>query len=372
MTVRSIAAAAFLLATIAGCSAPAVPRGETLPPVKLQAASLAEGFTSMERLVEAARKEGSLTVIALARDWVNYGEIIDAFSEEYGIKVTELEPGASSQRQIEAASTLRPDVFDLSLEVAVANTDSFAPYKVRGWQDIPDDLKDPEGTWYAAYGGYMSIGYDSRRVAAPASYADLLEPGHSVWLPGDPRRSAAAFGAVMGASLDESVGEDGEDESRDADGPDAERGVEFFARLKEAGNLAEAGQQPSVVLDWDFLNAARAARGTDSGPGWKVAIPGESVLASYYVQAVSKDAPHPAAARLWQEFLLSDRGQNLFLKGYARPVRTEAMRMRGTLDPELARRLPATTAEPVILTVPKTDAAKAYLQREWAGAVEES
>ncbi|GGS65429.1 ABC transporter substrate-binding protein [Planobispora rosea] len=363
MTVRSIAAVALsavtLSAALAGCGAAEVPapRSDQPSQVKVQAASVREGFTSMDGLIEAAKREGSLTVIALARDWVNYGEIIEAFSDEYGIKVTELEPGASSTRQMEAAAQLKPDVFDLSLEVAVANADSFAPYRVHGWQDIPDDLKDTEGRWYAAYGGYMSIGYDSRRVAAPASYADLLKPGYSVWLPGDPRRNAAAFGGVMAASI-----RDGR--------ADAERGVEFFARLKEAGNLAAPGQPPTAVLDWDFLNAARAAEDADDGPGWKVTVPRGAVLGSYYVQAVNKDAPHPAAARLWQEFLLSDRGQNLFLKGFARPVRTEAMRMRGTLDSELAGRLPAADGTPVILTIPEADAAKAYLQREWAGTID--
>ena len=38
--------------------------------------------------------------------------------------------------------------------------------------------------------------------------------------------------------------------------------------------------------------------------------PGPAV-AGYYFQAINKDAPHPAAARLWQEFLYSDEGQNL-------------------------------------------------------------
>ena len=93
------------------------------------------------------------------------------------------------------------------------------------------------------------------------------------------------------------------------------------------------------------------------------------MLGSYYVQAINKKAPHPAAARLWQEFLFSDRGQNLFLKGYARPARMEALQMRGTLDGELAAKLPATTAKPVLLTIPETDAAKTYLQREWAKKV---
>ncbi|GIH98940.1 ABC transporter substrate-binding protein [Planobispora takensis] len=360
MTVRSIAAAVILVSVITGCSS-AVPAPEQgpLPPVKLQAASLQEGFTSMERLVEEARKEGSLNVIGLARDWANYGEIIDVFSDEYGIKVNELEPGASSAQEIEAVPRLKPDVFDLSLEVAVANAGSFAPYKVRGWQDLPDDLKDYDGAWYAAYGGYMSIGYDAAKVPAPASYEDLLKPGYSLWLPGDPRDSAAAFGGVMATAF-------GRGGAEGPGRPDARRGVEFFGRLKEAGNLAEPGATPTAVLDWDFLNAGRVA----SRKGWKVVIPGGGVLGSYYVQAIGRDAPHPAAARLWQEFLFSDRGQNLLLKGYARPARMEAMRMRGTLDAELARRLPETAARPVVLTVPETDAARAYIRSEWAVAVE--
>ncbi|MEV7013854.1 extracellular solute-binding protein [Streptosporangium sp. NPDC051022] len=355
MTVRISAAAAMILtATIAGCSDPAPKNEQRLPPVNPQAASLQEGFSTLDRLIEAAKREGSLTVIGLPRDWVNYGEIIDSFSDEYGIKVNQVEPAASSQREIEAAAQLKPDVFDLSLEVAVANAPMFAPYRVQQWQDIPDHLKDYGGRWYAGYGGYMSIGYDPRKVAAPASYADLLKPGYSVSLPGDPRQTSAAFNGVMAASLSGGKAE-------------AARGVEFFGRLKKAGNLAATERTASVVVDWDYHNAERAAHEANGGqPGWKVAIPGDSVLSAYYVQAVSKSAPHPAAARLWQEFLFSDRGQNLFIKGYARPVRMEALEMRGTLDKELAARLPVTNAKPVILTIPETDTAKTYLKREWA------
>lgn len=74
-------------------------------------------------------------------------------------------------------------------------------------------------------------------------------------------------------------------------------------------------------------------------------IPKNEVLASYYMQAISADAPHPAAARLWEEFLLSDEGQNLFLKAYARPARMEAMEMRDTLDGDAAARLPEASGD---------------------------
>ena len=46
-------------------------------------------------------------------------------------------------------------------------------------------------------------------------------------------------------------------------------------------------------------------------------------IAGYYFQAINKDAPHPAAARLWEEFLYRDEGQNLLLGGGARPVRAD-------------------------------------------------
>ncbi|MFS1300442.1 ABC transporter substrate-binding protein [Streptosporangium longisporum] len=354
MTLRTRCAGtcAVILATvIAGCGAPATQNAQ-LPPIDAQAASMREGFSTMERLVEAAKKEGTLRVIALPRDWVNYGEIIDTFGDEYGIKVEQLEPQANSAREIEAADRLKPDVFDLGMDVAVAKAEMFAPYRVQNWHDIPDHLKDHRGAWYAAYGGYMSIGYDPAKVATPASFTDLLKPGLSVSLPGDPREVSAAFNGVMAASL-----LDGEAR--------AERGVDFFQRLKSAGNLSSAPKAASVVVDWDYHNAERAA----TGKGWKVAVPKDAVLGAYYIQAINKKAPHPAAARLWQEFLFSDRGQNLFLKGYARPVRMEALEMRGTLDRELAAKLPPVKARPVVLTVPEIDRARAYLQREWARKV---
>ena len=44
-------------------------------------------------------------------------------------------------------------------------------------------------------------------------------------------------------------------------------------------------------------------------------IPSDASFAAYYDQAISKTAPHPAAARLWEEYLYSTTGQNLWLQG---------------------------------------------------------
>jgi len=124
---------------------------------------------------------------------------------------------------------------------------------------------------------------------------------------------------------------------------DLTKGVDFFSELNKAGNFLpvdptpatiESGQTP-VVIDWDYLNAAQTAK----LPTWKVVVPKEAVIAGYYSQAVNADAPHPAAARLWQEYLYSDEGQNLWLKGGARPIRFDAMKAAGTLDAAAAAAL---------------------------------
>ncbi|WP_405141635.1 extracellular solute-binding protein [Sphaerisporangium sp. NBC_01403] len=359
MTSRAAAAVALLATAVAGCSS-ATTNEKKLPPVNPKAASLAEGFGSMDRLVEAARKEGSLNLIGVPRDWVNYGAIMDRFSGEYGLRVNVAEPGASSQREIDVARSSTPDkvpdVFDLGMDVAIANAQRFAPYKVTAWQDIPDGVKDLKGHWYAGYGGYMSIGYDPRKVGAPASFSDLLKPGYAVALPGDPLQTAAAFNGVMAASLHSGK-------------PEAQRGVEFFSKLKKSGGFS-LPSRANTLVDWDYVNAAKAAQTAgDDKPAWKVVVPSNATLASYYVQAINKKAPHPAAARLWQEFLYSDAVQNLFLKGFARPARMEALDMKGKLDKQAAAKLPAVSGTPVLLTIPQADEAKTYLKANWSKAM---
>jgi putative spermidine/putrescine transport system substrate-binding protein len=93
------------------------------------------------------------------------------------------------------------------------------------------------------------------------------------------------------------------------------------------------------------------------------------VLGGYYAQAINKDAPHPAAARLWEEFLYSDEGQNLWLKGGARPVRMAAMTDAGTVDEAAAAALPAVSGTPVFLSDEQATKAKTTLASTWAQAI---
>jgi putative spermidine/putrescine transport system substrate-binding protein len=210
----------------------------------------------------------------------------------------------------------------------------------------------------------MSIGYDSAKVPEVKGVNDLLAPEFKgkVALNGDPTQAGAAFSGVMMVAVSQGGSPD-----------DIAPGVTFFQKLKEAGNFLpvdptpatiESGQTP-VVVDWDYLNVAE----TKKLPSWKVFIPPNAALAGYYYQAINKDAPHPAAARLWQEFLYSDEGQNLFLQGSARPVRADSMVVDGTIDLAAYRLLPPVDGAATYVTEQQNDAAKKYLEANWAKAV---
>ena len=307
------------------------------------------------------------------RDWANYGKMIETFQSKYGLKVNSSQPDASSQDEINAANQLKgqaraPDVFDLGTNVALRNTAFFAPYKVVTWADIPDALKDPAGTWVCDYGGYMSIGYDASRVPPVSSVADLLKPEYrgKVALNGNPTQASAGFHGVMMAAL-----------ANDGSGDNIAPGIEFFAKLKQAGNFLPvdptpatiaSGQTP-VVIDWEYLNVAQreALKGKRD---WNLVVPDGAAVGAYYIQAISKDAPHPAAARLWQEFIYSDEGQNIWLQGFARPVRLEAMMRAGTADKEEAAQLPQPKGTPTFLTQAQIAEQQEFLLNNWEKAVE--
>jgi putative spermidine/putrescine transport system substrate-binding protein len=360
------------LALLSACAPPPPPSRAPATSSKAAAATSASDLGGMEALVAEARKEKRLNVIALPPDWANYGEVISAFRRKYGITVDSLQPEATSQDEINAAKQLRgtersPDVFELGPHVALANVGAFAPYKVRTWKDIPDAVKEPTGRWFGDYAGYMSIGYDAGRVRRPTGIPDLLGPEYKgkVTLRGDPTQAGAGFGAVVAAAL--ATGG-----SADDIGP----GVRFFARLKKAGNLLpvdattatiESGETP-VAFNWDFINTALAAK-MKGKVDWRVEVPRSTAVGSYYFQAINKDAVHPAAARLWEEFLYSDEGQNLFRIGFTRPVREAAMAGSRPADSVAGEAPPRIPDNRAFLTVEQTEAAKRYLAAHWKQAV---
>ena len=307
----------------------------------------ASGPTSMAALVAAAKKEGKLNVIALPANWANYGNIISTFAKKYKIKVNSVNPDGSSQDEINAViadkgRSTAPDVIDVGTNFAITAQSKglLAPYKVATWSRIPAALKQGAGYWFDDYGGFVAIGCDTSAVTScPTSFAQMLAKGkgYKIGINNNPTASSSALAAVMAAAI-----------ANKGSLNNVKAGVDYFQSLNKAGNFVATVAGPStvqsgatnIIIWWDYLQASELNALPGYKTKWKVVIPSDAAMAEYYTQAISASAPDPAAARLWEEFLYSNQGQNLWLAGMARPVELAYMTAHHLATPSLLAALP--------------------------------
>jgi len=310
----------------------------------------------MSALVAAAKKEGQLNVITLPSNWANYGTIMADFTKMYGIKINDANPEGSSQDELNAVKQLKgqssaPDVVDVGNSFAITGQQAgdWAPYEVQSWGSIPAAAKEASGQYYADYGGYVAIGYDPSKVkVAPTSFKSLLTGSYKnqVAIDGNPTQTGSAFAAVYAAAL-----------ANGGSLANIAPGVTYFKNLKAAGNFVpvegtpatvQSGQTP-ILIWWDYLLNSEVKAVVKN---LKIVIPSDGVYAGYYDQAISSSAPDPAAARLWEEFLYSTQGQNLFLDGSTRPIELSSLVSAGTVDKTAYNALPSVPGGSSTLQLP--------------------
>src|SRR5205823_3835678 len=266
--------------------------------------------------------------------------------KKYGLSLTNDNPDGSSAQENQAVRSLKgdsraPDVVDVGISFAIAGAAEglYSRYFVSTFSTIPRSMKDTRGYWWGDYWGAISIGYNQNIInTPPKTWKDLLKPEYrgKVALNGSPLTSNSAVSGVLAASL-------GNGGSLSDVGP----GIDFFAQLKKSGNFIPVQTTPQTVasgqtpisIDWDYNNLAYIKE--FPAANWAVTIPSDGVYGGYYAQAVNATAPHPYAARLWEEFVYSDQGQILFLKGFAHPARFNDLATRKVLPKTLLSALPA-------------------------------
>lgn len=338
-------------------------------------ASMAAPMT-MDELVAAAQAEGTLTTIALPDDWCNYREMIDTFKAKYGLEVNELDPNAGSNDELEAVKAnignsgpQAPDVLDVGLSFGPLAKEQglLMPYKVSTWDDIPDEVKDPDGYWWGDYYGVLTFEVNKDVVSeSPADWADLLKPEYAnmIALAGDPRSSNQAIQTVYASALANGGSLD-----------DAQPGLDFWKQVVEAGNFVPTIAKPGTIaqgetpitIRWNY-NALSNRDSLAGNPEIDVVVPETGRFAGVYVQGISAYAPHPNAAKLWQEFLYSDEGQLIWMKGYCYPIRYQAMLEAGTIPEDLLAKLPDVSGA-VFPTLDQLNAASALITENWDSVV---
>jgi putative spermidine/putrescine transport system substrate-binding protein len=326
----------------------------------------------LKALVAAAKKEGHLNTIALPPDWTNYKEALHDFPRKYGIGITNDNPDGSSAQENEAIRSLKgdkraPDVVDVgeSFAIAGANEGLYAKYFNSNYKTVPRALKDTRGYWTGDYWGAVSIGYNKTLVAnPPKTFKDLLKPEYKgkVAINGSPLTSNSAVSVVIASALANggSLG-------------NIQAGIDFWSSMKKNGNYIPVGTtsqtvasgQTPISLDWDYNNLAYVTE--FPAANWGYTVPQDGVYGGYYAQAINATAPHPNAARLWEEFLYSDQGQIIWLKSGAHPARFNDLVARKVIPKAVLAKLPSASLYTKVkfASLGQQTAAKNLIAQQW-------
>ena len=363
---RRSAAAAFGLTILGNAStALGMAKAQLAPPTRMDKAHFAA-------LVKAAKKEGHLNTIALPPDWANYKEALHNFPRKYGIGITNDNPDGSSAQENEAIRSLKgdkraPDVVDVGVSFAISGAAEglYAKYYPSTYKTIPRAMKDTRGFWMGDYWGAVSIGYNKTLVPnPPKTFKDLLKSEYrgKVAINGSPLSSNSAVSVVIASAL-----------ANGGSLNDVGPGIDFWAQLKKSGNYIPVQTTPQTVasgqtpisLDWDYNNLAYVNE--FPAANWGFTVPSDGVYGGYYAQAVSAYAPHPYAARLWEEFLYSDQGQIIWLKGGAHPARFNDLVARKVIPKAVLAKLPAAAIYTKVkfASIGQQTKAKALIAQQW-------
>ncbi|NUM46646.1 MAG: ABC transporter substrate-binding protein [Anaerolineales bacterium] len=364
---------------LTACTPAATPTAETAEEmVDWATVTSVEAGGGMDALIAAAKAEGELNVITLPNDWCNYGVMMETFSTKYGIKVNSLLPDGGSADELQAIIDNKesrgpqaPDVVDIGPAYGPLAKEQglLAPYKVATWDTI-EGSKDPDGYYFVDYNGVMVFEVNTDVVTdVPQDWADLLDPKYKgqIAIAGDPRASNQAAQSVYAAAL-----------ANGGDLDNIQPGLEFFKQLNEIGNLlpliADSGPiakgETPITFQWNYLAAANKDNFAGN-PNIEIVYPKSVNWGGYYYQGISAYAPHPAAARLWEEFLYSDEGHLIWMAGYCAPARLADMLDRGVVPADLQAKLPdpAIIASSVVPSGDQLSAARELIKNEWDNVV---
>lgn len=329
----------------------------------------------LDEIIAKAQEEGELRAYGMPPDWANWQGCFALLQEKYGIESTyEPEGGLSSAEEIQKflAEVNAPvgDIADVGIVFGpeAKAKGATAAFKVSRWDDIPDNLKDPDGHWASNYGGVLAFVVNPQKAGSvPKSWDELVNGNfrNMIAINGDPRQSNSALLAVIGAAYANGGSID-----------DIEKGIDLFAELKAKGNFTPAkadtaglqSGEVGIAIKPDFLGLTD--RDTFAGnPAIEVIIPSSGAVATNYAQIINKVAPHPYAARLFQEFIFSDEGQIEMLKGYVRPTLIDKI----TIPPDLQAKLPDqaqyANVIPAETDTSKIEAAKSIITEQWGPKV---
>ncbi len=267
-------------------------------------------------IIEGAKKEGTF-VLYTSMNTPDVNAVFGAFQKKYPFlspKNYSTRSAALLQRIITetqagrySADVIQGNIFTLYVLSQKGITAKYISPEAAG---IPSDFRDPEGHWTAVYQQLNVIGFNSKVVnpkEAPRSYEDLLNPKWKgkmalddkqyVWFDG----LLKVMGQEKGMAFMKKV---------------ATQDIHFRSGQTLLADLLAAGEFGILIntRPENMVELKRKGAPTD----WAAPNP---TTVNILPIGVATRAPHPNAARLFIDYMLSEEGQRVLGAQGKAPVR---------------------------------------------------
>jgi iron(III) transport system substrate-binding protein len=289
----------FLAVSLAACAALAQPASN-------DAVFRASGPEREAKLAVQAKKEGTVVLYTSLAPTESH-PLAEAFEKKYGVKVElwralsdkvvqrVVAEGRARRNAVDVVETNGPEMEMIAREKLLAAFDT--PYLA----DLPADAVPAHRQWLPDRMNYFVVGYNTQKVKRaelPATYEGFLDPK---W---QGRIGIEATDQEWMATLVKKWGEP--------------RGMDFFRKLAAMrpelrkghillAQLIASGEVPVGLTCYNSNIESLKKKGQPID-----FVPVQPVAARPQGIGVARDAPHPAAAVLFADFVLSPQGQKLF------------------------------------------------------------
>jgi iron(III) transport system substrate-binding protein len=293
-----------ILMTVATCLA--VASAASIEPIFGEIAKLS-GEARQKRLEEGARKEGAFIYYSISNaDLI--GAYVKGFTARYPFIRGEFYRGSGNQLVVRTmmehkSGRLAADVISVGTEnvMALKRSGIWTPYRSPEAQFYPREQYDKDGYFHSDSLGLATMVYNTQLVKkgeAPKGYNDLLDPKwkNSMTIDLEPERAMLAWLSAWG-----------EARTRDfvqkllGNGASVRRGHTLQAQLLCAGEFKVAVElYPDAVL-----------RMRQKGCPAEIVFPNPTPALAGGNYGVNINAPHPHAAALFVDFVLSAEGAKI-------------------------------------------------------------
>jgi len=256
-------------------------------------------------------------------EWADWASMLKAIKADLGYEIPfdNKNSGQTLAQLLAEKSNPVADIayYGVNFGMKAKATDVVEPYKPKGWDDVPADLKDVDGTWTTIHSGALGLFVNKDALGGkpvPVCWKDLLKPDYKGMV-GYLDPSSAAVGYVGAVAVNIALG--GSDS-------DMSPAVNFFKELhknqpivpKQTSYARVVSGEIPILFDYDF--DAYRAKYTEKG-NFEFVIPCEGTVIFPYVVSLVKNAPDKDKAKKVLDYLLSDKGQAIWTNAYLRPAR---------------------------------------------------